>query len=113
MEFGAPLIDITAIEIDPAVAGEVSDKVLRKVHALPLFKRGKKNFVAVSDPTNLQALDEIKFATGNMNEEVLVEEDKLVKAIEAAMQAGESQGMELGDSDPESVGGEGGEEETK
>ncbi|HEY9545109.1 MAG TPA: type IV-A pilus assembly ATPase PilB [Solimonas sp.] len=109
MEFGAPLIDITAIEIDPAVAGEVSDKVLRKVHALPLFKRGKKTFVAVSDPTNLQALDEIKFATGNMTEAVLVEEDKLVKAIEAAIQAGESQRMDLGDSDLENLEVEGGE----
>src|SRR3546814_9511837 len=113
MEFGAPLIDITAIEIDPAVAGEVSDKVLRKVHALPLFKRGKKTFVAVSDPTNLQALDEIKFATGNMTEAVLVEEDKLVKAIEAAIQAGESQRMDLGDSDLENLEVAGGEAEER
>ncbi|NGY06678.1 type IV-A pilus assembly ATPase PilB [Solimonas terrae] len=109
LEFGAPLMDISAIEIDPAVAREVSDKVLRKVHALPLYKRGKKTFVAVSDPTNLQALDEIKFATGNMTEAVLVEEDKLVKAIEAAIQAGESQRMDLGDSDLENLEVEGGE----
>src|SRR3546814_16971998 len=113
IEFGAPLIDITAIEIDPAVAGEVSDKVLRKVHALPLFKRGKKTFVAVSDPTNLQALDEIKFATGNMTEAVLVEEDKLVKAIEAAIQAGDSQRMDLGDSDLEHLEVAGGEADAK
>ncbi|MGH8447550.1 MAG: type IV-A pilus assembly ATPase PilB [Solimonas sp.] len=109
IEFGAPLIDISAIEIDPAVAREVSDKVLRKVHALPLFKRGKKTFVAVSDPTNLQALDEIKFATGNMTEAVLVEEDKLVKALESAIQATESQKMDLGDSDLENLEVEGGE----
>ena len=109
LEFGAPLVDISAIEIDPAVAREVSDKVLRKVHALPLFKRGKKTFVAVSDPTNLQALDEIKFATGNMTEAVLVEEDKLVKAIDAAIQAGESQRMDLGDADLENLEVEGGE----
>src|SRR3546814_4326810 len=74
-----------------------------------LFKRGKKTFVAVSDPTNLQALDEIKFATGNMTEAVLVEEDKLVKAIEATIQAGESQRMDLGDSDLENLEVEGGE----
>lgn len=112
LEFGAPLVDIAALDIDPAVAGEVSDKVLRKVHALPLFKRGKKTFVAVSDPTNLQALDEIKFATGNMTEAVLVEEDKLVKAIDAAIQAGESQRMDLGDSDLENLEVEGGEADT-
>jgi type IV pilus assembly protein PilB len=111
VEFGAPLIDISAIEIDPALAGEVSDQVLRKVHALPLFKRGKKIFVAVSDPTNLQALDEIKFATGNMTEAVLVEEDKLVLAIDKAIQATESQRMDLGDSDLETLEVEGGEVE--
>ncbi|WP_051361967.1 type IV-A pilus assembly ATPase PilB [Solimonas soli] len=112
LEFGAPLVDIAALDIDPAVAREVSDKVLRKVHALPLFKRGKKTFVAVSDPTNLQALDEIKFATGNMTEAVLVEEDKLVRAIDAAIQATEAQKMDLGDADLENLEVEGGEADT-
>src|SRR3546814_5088179 len=56
MEFGAPLIDITAIEIDPAVAGEVSDKVLRKVHALPLFKRSEEH------TSELQSLMRISYA---------------------------------------------------
>jgi len=112
LEFGVPLVDINALEIDPAVAREVSDKVLRKVHALPLFKRGKKTFVAVSDPTNLQALDEIKFATGNMTEPVLVEEDKLARAIETAIQATESQRMDLGDTDLENLEVEGGDGDT-
>ncbi len=103
IEFGTPLLDLNAIELDTAVAREVSDKVLRKVHALPLFKRGKKTFVAVSDPTNLQALDEIKFATGNMTEGVLVEEDKLVKALDAAISAAEAQKIDLGDADLENL----------
>ncbi len=109
VEFGAPLLDIAALELDPAIAGKVSEKLLRKVHALPVFTRGKKTFVAVSDPTNLQALDEIKFATGNMTEAVLVEEDKLVKAIDAAIQAGESQRMDLGDAELEIIEVENGE----
>src|SRR3546814_12797938 len=54
-------------------------------------------------------LDDTKFATCNMTEAVLVEEDKLVKAIEAAIQAGESQRMDLGDSDLENLEVEGGE----
>ncbi|MFT4045484.1 MAG: type IV-A pilus assembly ATPase PilB [Solimonas sp.] len=109
LEFGVPVFDMGTIDIDPTVAREVSDKVLRKVHALPLFKRGKKTFVAVSDPTNLQALDEIKFATGNMTEAVLVEEDKLIRALEAVIQAAEAQKMELGDRDLENLEIEGGE----
>jgi len=84
-EFGAPLCDLSAIEIDPAVYKEVSEKVLRKTHALPVSKRGRIMYVCVSDPTNLQALDEIKFATGNQTEAVLVEEDKLQRAIEHAI----------------------------
>src|SRR3546814_16096325 len=52
MEFGAPLIDITANAIDPAVAGEVSDKVRRQGHALPVFKPGQKNSRAMTDPNN-------------------------------------------------------------
>ncbi|HSW15240.1 MAG TPA: type IV-A pilus assembly ATPase PilB [Solimonas sp.] len=84
-EFGVPLMDLSAIDIDPAAYKEVSEKILRKTHALPAFKRGKKMYVCVSDPTNLQALDEIKFATGNQTEAVLVEEDKLNRAIEQAI----------------------------
>lgn len=85
LEFGPPLCDLSAIEIDQAAYREVSEKVLRKAHALPIFKRGKKMYVAVSDPTNLQALDDIKFATGNITEAVIVEEDKLAKALEQAI----------------------------
>ncbi|MEQ1439895.1 type IV-A pilus assembly ATPase PilB [Fontimonas sp. SYSU GA230001] len=110
LEFGVPLMDLSALEIDPMIAREVSEKVLRKAHALPIFKRGKKTYVAVSDPTNLQALDEIKFATGNPTEAILVEEDKLAKAIEAAIQAQSAQEMNLGDADLEGLAIEGGEE---
>jgi type IV pilus assembly protein PilB len=111
IEFGVPLIDLGSVDFDPALMREVGEKVMRKSHALPLFKRGKKMFVAVSDPTNLQALDDIKFATGNAVEPVLAEEDKLTKHIEAAIQAIESQQMDLGDEDLANIDVEGGEKE--
>jgi type IV pilus assembly protein PilB len=98
-EFGAPLVDLSAIDLDPVVFKEVSEKVLRKTFALPIYKRGKKMFVAVSDPTNLQALDEIKFATGNMTEAVLVEDDKLARAIEAAIHQISASDMRVDDED--------------
>ncbi|MGY8814529.1 MAG: type IV-A pilus assembly ATPase PilB, partial [Gammaproteobacteria bacterium] len=53
---------------------------------LPIFKRGKRLYIAVSDPTNLLALDEIKFATGTNTEAILVEQDKLVKVIEKSLE---------------------------
>ena len=98
-EFGAPLLDASAMEIDHNLINSVSPKLIQKHHAIPLFKRGKKLFVGVSDPTNLQALDEIKFATGNSTEAILLEEDKLSAAIDAALNAAESASMDLGDED--------------
>jgi type IV pilus assembly protein PilB len=98
-DFGAPLLDLNAIDIDPVLLKDISEKVLRKTHALPLFKRGSTLFVAVSDPTNLAALDEIKFAMRTATEAVVVEEDKLVKAIDAAMQRVSSASMDLGTGD--------------
>ena len=111
-EFGAPLLDLSAVDIDPTSAKSVNEKVLKKGHALPIFSRGKKLYVAVSDPTNLQALDEIKFATGYATEAVLVEEDKLNKAIDAALASLESSSMNVADGDLENLDIlEGGEED--
>ena len=76
-EFGAPLLDLDSIQPDLETVRIVSEKILRKHRVLPLVKRGKKLFIAISDPTNLHALDEVKFATGFSIEAVVVEEDKL------------------------------------
>src|SRR3990170_6348852 len=78
-EFGCPLLDLDAIQLDLDVVKLVSDKLLAKHRVLPLMKRGKRLFVAVSDPTSLHALDEIKFQTGLSIEAVVVEDDKLQK----------------------------------
>jgi type IV pilus assembly protein PilB len=89
-EFGVPLFDIGAVELDDEVTKLVDEKLIRNHHALPLFKRGNRLFVAVSDPTNLVALDNIKFHVGATTEAVLVLEDKLQKTIEKAMAAGDT-----------------------
>src|SRR5690606_19049053 len=68
---------LDAVQLDLDTVKLVSDKLLTKHRVLPLVKRGKKLFVAVADPTNLHALDEIKFQTGLSVEAVVVEEDKL------------------------------------
>ena len=86
-EFGVPVLDINSIEIDTDVTKMVQEKLVRENHALPIYKRGNRLFIAVSDPTNLQALDEIKFATRAQTEAILVEDDKLVAAIDKALDA--------------------------
>jgi type IV pilus assembly protein PilB len=76
-EFGVPVLDLDAIEIDLDTARLVDDKLMRRHRVLPLFRRGRRVYVGVSDPTRLQAIDEIKFATGMSIEAIVVEDNKL------------------------------------
>ena len=86
-EFGVPLLDLDAIEVDLEVVRSVDQKLVNKHRVLPLVKRGQRLFLGISDPTNLQAIDDIKFQTSLRIDPVVVEQDKLeeviVKAIEA------------------------------
>ncbi len=85
-EFGVPLLDLDAVVLDLDTVKLVSDKLLQKHRVLPILRRGKRMFLAVSDPTNLHAIDEIKFATGLGIEAIVVEDDKLQKAVGKAME---------------------------
>ncbi|SCZ50353.1 type IV-A pilus assembly ATPase PilB [Thiohalomonas denitrificans] len=98
-EFGVPVFDLRVMDLDTDVIKLVEEKLIRHHHALPLLKRGNRLFVAVSDPTNLNALDEIKFHVGMNTEPVLVEEDKLSSTIEAALNATDTSLSDLGDED--------------
>lgn len=97
-EFGVPLFDIEVIDLEADVTKLVDEKLVRKHHALPLYKRGNRLFVAVSDPANLQALDEIKFHVGANTEAILVEEGKLKEIIEKAMAGADTSLADLSDS---------------
>jgi type IV pilus assembly protein PilB len=83
-EFGVPLFDLDSHQVDLDVIKLVQDKLLQKHRCLPLYRRGKRLFLGVADPTNLHAIDEIKFQTGLGIEAVVVEDDKLQKAIDKA-----------------------------
>jgi type IV pilus assembly protein PilB len=98
-EFGVPAMDLDAMDLAQAPLKDVEPALIEKHHALPLFRRGRKLFVAVSDPTNLQALDEIKFKTGLTVDAVIVEEDKLARSIEKAVQAMDTSMKDLTDED--------------
>jgi type IV pilus assembly protein PilB len=98
-EFGVPLFDLESLDLEQAPVKLVADKLIRAHHALPIFKRGNRLFLAVSDPTNLQGLDEIKFHTGLSTEAVVVEEQKLLASIETALSAGETAMADLLDAD--------------
>jgi type IV pilus assembly protein PilB len=89
-EFGVPMFDINALDLTAAPVKLVDEKILRRHRVLPLHKRGSRLYVAIADPTNLQALDEIKFHTGLGTEAILVEEDKLTVAIEKCLEAADT-----------------------
>ena len=110
-EFGVPLLDITCMDLEPAVTGLVAERLIRHHQALPIFRRGKRLFVAVADPTNLDALDEFKFHCGLTTDPVLVEQDKLLRAIDKAMEAADSNfGAQDLDEDLDNLSVSGGEE---
>jgi type IV pilus assembly protein PilB len=89
-EFGVPLLDLDAVTPDPEAVRSVSDKLLQKHRVLPLMKRGKRLFLAVADPTNLHALDEIRFQTSMSIEFVVVEDNKLQIAVTRAIEQAEA-----------------------
>jgi type IV pilus assembly protein PilB len=86
-EFGVPLLDLDAVDLDLDIVKLVDEKLLLKHRILPILQRGKRLFIAVCDPTNLQALDEIKFQTTLRIEAVVVEQDKLDARVGRAIEA--------------------------
>lgn len=86
-EFGVPLLDLGAIDLLDLPLNLVDEKLIRKHRALPIYRRGNRLFLALADPTNDQALEEVRFNTGLTTEVVLVEESKLAAAIDQAIEA--------------------------
>ena len=112
--FGVPLLDLDAIQVDLDTIKLVSEKLLHKHRVMPLMKRGRRLFVAISDPTNLHGIDEIRFSTSMNVEPVVVEEDKLQKILGKAMEQVDTSmpTMAEDDFDLENLEVTGGEEET-
>jgi type IV pilus assembly protein PilB len=84
--FGHPLFDLSAIDSDQLPKDTIDKKLVASLRVLALRKRGNRLAVGVSDPTNYQALDQIKFQTQLALDIVVVEHDKLLRIIEASTQ---------------------------
>ena len=98
-EFGLPVFDLDAIDPEAIPRDIVDDKLIQKHHALPLYKRGKHLYIGISDPTNLAAIDDIKFQTGVNTEGVLVEENKLSAMVEKLLEEQDNAMDEMMDED--------------
>jgi type IV pilus assembly protein PilB len=86
-EFGVPLFEISSLDLETAPVKLVDEKIVRRHLVLPIYKRGNRLYVAIADPTNLAALDEIKFNTGLVTEPILVDHNKLGGAIDKCLEA--------------------------
>ncbi|MDJ0919201.1 MAG: type IV-A pilus assembly ATPase PilB [Woeseiaceae bacterium] len=98
-EFGVPLLDLDAIEDDLDVVRAVKADLITKHRVLPLVRRGQKLFIGIADPTNLAAIDEIKFQTSLKIDPVVVEQDKLEDRINRAIEAVDTSLGDLGGDD--------------
>ena len=98
-EFGVPIIDSSAMDFAQLPLNIVSEELINKHTALPLFKRGSRLFVGIADPTNSAALDEIKFHSNCAVEPILVEPELLKRTIEQALTSQNTTMPEMDDSE--------------
>ncbi len=92
--FGHPVLDLAAIDVPNLPADLIDRKLAGETRVVALGKRGGRLSVAISDPTDLQTLDRIKFQTQSQVDPVIVEHDKLVKLVE---KLGRTAGEQLAD----------------
>jgi len=102
--FGYPYIDLDAFDTSLIPEGIRNEKLIRKHNALPIYLRGKVLFVAMSDPTNLDALEEIQFNTGYTTELILADENSLSTAIERILEE-DTDALDISDMDTEELAG--------
>ena len=103
IEFGMPIFDVTTLDPAQSAIKLVREELVRQHGALPMFKRGGRLFVGISDPTNTRALDEFKFHTNLAVEAILVDEDRIRRTIDGWLETadalndamgGDSEGLE-------------------
>jgi len=98
-QFGIAYFDLTALDKESQPRDLVSEKLVRQHRALPLWRRGNKLFVGISDPSNHQVVTDIQFSTGLSTEALLVEDDKLGDAIDKFFDTGHTGLEDMGDVD--------------
>ncbi|VXC80993.1 Type 4 fimbrial assembly protein PilB [Pseudomonas sp. 8Z] len=98
-QFGVSFFDLNTIDKESQPRDLVSEKLIRQHRVIPLWRRGNKLFVGLSDPTNHQAVTDIQFSTGLNTEGILVEDDKLGDAIDKFFESANSGMEDLADVD--------------
>ncbi len=79
--FAVPLLDLAAFDASQINNEWIDVKIITTRRCMPIHKRGNRLYVAVSDPTNLEALEELRFKTNLIAEPIIVEDDKLARLL--------------------------------
>ncbi|WP_338591341.1 type IV-A pilus assembly ATPase PilB [Shewanella khirikhana] len=103
-EYGTPLLDLVEFDIKSIPEEFLNRKLIEKHRCLPLFKRGNRLYIGTSDPTNIAALEDFQFSAGLHAEAILVEDDKLVTALEKILEEDIS-ALDLSGIDEDSLAG--------
>jgi type IV pilus assembly protein PilB len=103
-EYGTPLLDLNEFDVSAIPTEFINKKLIEKHQCLPLFKRGNRLYIATSDPTNIAALEDFQFSAGLHAEAILVEVDKLTRALEKVLEDDIS-ALDLSSIDEESLAG--------
>ena len=99
VEFGMPIFDVASMDPAHSAIKLVSEELVRKHSALPMFKRGGRLYVGIADPTNTRALDEIKFQTNLAVEAILVDDDRIKAAIDKWLESANALDEAMGGND--------------
>ncbi len=89
-EYGVPLFDISVMDLKTLPLKLVEEKLIHKHNVLPLYQRGTKLFIAIADPVNVTAIEEVKFHTNMAVEPIVVPHDTLVSIIDEALREADS-----------------------
>src|SRR5437868_5318077 len=89
-QFGVPAINLNQFKIDPTIIKLVPTETARKYQIIPLSRSGSTLTIAMTDPTNVFAMDDIKFMTGYTVEPVVASEVAITDAIEKYYPSGKA-----------------------
>ncbi|OYY73659.1 MAG: type IV-A pilus assembly ATPase PilB [Gammaproteobacteria bacterium 28-57-27] len=96
IEFGLPLVDLDALDVQQLPLNLLKDDAIRKFQIIPLRQRGKTIHAVVADPTFQQAFDDIRFASGFEIDPVLAPADKIRAMIDKLVEGRSAASMMAG-----------------
>ncbi len=82
--YGVPMLDLNAVDLDEPVMGLLDRGLMERYQVLPLSRHENVLYLAMADPTDFKAVEDVKFNAGLQVTPVLVEADKLARAVDAS-----------------------------